>query len=522
VLDLYKTGVYLRCPGGGTENVAEQKAAGVSWALMNVGGDPCVQPAGAWDKQRRLYRQHGIPQGPWRHCRSLAAIATFIDLALTWNEGEPADALGLNVEDVVRDGLALADVAALVKARWTGPSGGAPVHMATLPWVQNGQGWHHVADFYAALELFPLEAPLYVKEWEACIQHAFDEGLERVTLLYSTTSPRTTYPAAVAHCLYTADNVTDWNEWTDTVPQIPPKEDTLPPTPPPKPWYEKPYPKGAAVGPAKLPRVLKPQEDNGGKVMSGPDALAFKRAISRAQRWQPWNPAAWDDDYWTTFARGRGTGNVGDSGVRGFQRQEWPNDASKQTGILNDATYQRIREARVPTGPNEGKPLLDAVAIRLLKQAAAEFAEIAMCHPIPAQYDASICQDLHPTAGLLGNWAIDFCVDGGTPVVAVEAGTIKQLSGNNPAEGSDDEVGIFGWSIHYETAKGYRYYTTHYGDRTVRVGQIVKAGDVIGHVGRWPGDAGRSHLHQGVTSPLGTADAKKRMEAVANSARVKL
>jgi murein DD-endopeptidase MepM/ murein hydrolase activator NlpD len=126
---------------------------------------------------------------------------------------------------------------------------------------------------------------------------------------------------------------------------------------------------------------------------------------------------------------------------------------------------------------------------------------------------------LHPTAGLLGNWALDWMAPGGTPVVAVEDCAIVKLSGRNPSLGADQLIGIYGWSIHYRTASGYSYFSTHYGEREpgLEVGQRLYAGDRVGKVGSWPGDPGRSHLHLGVTSPLGPDDAKRRILAVSKA-----
>jgi murein DD-endopeptidase MepM/ murein hydrolase activator NlpD len=131
-----------------------------------------------------------------------------------------------------------------------------------------------------------------------------------------------------------------------------------------------------------------------------------------------------------------------------------------------------------------------------------------------------VCQGLHPTAGLPGNWAIDFCAAGGTPVVAVEDCKIKKLSGHDPSLPPENLVGIWGWSIHYESSAGYRYFSTHYGKRFCSVGQTFSAGQVVGQVGSWPGNPGRSHTHLGVTSPFGESDARKRILLVAGAPRV--
>jgi hypothetical protein len=131
-------------------------------------------------------------------------------------------------------------------------------------------------------------------------------------------------------------------------------------------WYTQPYKKGSAVGPEKLPRTLRFEADD---IQMGDDVMAMKRAISHAQRWLPWAPSQWDNRYSKPFAMGKGTGNVGDSGVRGFQRQE----GMTQSGEINDATYQKIRRALIPEGPRQGDHILDAISIGLIKEAIKEF-----------------------------------------------------------------------------------------------------------------------------------------------------
>lgn len=163
-------------------------------------------------------------------------------------------------------------------------------------------------------------------------------------------------------------------------------------------------------------------------------------------------------------------------------------------------------------------PHMDAYARYLYWRFKVPVPQPAMCSPLKV---GRVPTFLHPTAGLLGNWALDWMAPGGTPVYAAEDAKIKKLSGRDPSSGADQQIGIFGWSIHYETAKGYRYFGTHFGKReNLIVGQSVKAGDKLGEVGDWPGDPGRSHLHLGVTSPLGESDAKKRIQAVAAASRV--
>ena len=148
----------------------------------------------------------------------------------------------------------------------------------------------------------------------------------------------------------------------------------------------------------------------------------------------------------------------------------------------------------------------------------------ALVYPI-ANPDFEVTEGgLHCTAPCrgttAGNWAIDFICKAGLGIVAVEDATITRFSGHHPSDDQADKDGIYGWSTWYRTPVGYLYFATHQGRRypTLRVGMSVKAGDLIGYVGdqRYRSD----HLHLGVTSPHGEADAKKRIQAVAAAPRV--
>ncbi len=481
-LDLFQTGALLRCPGGNVENAAEQKANGVHWAALNIGKDPCVvnNPA-VWQKVRANYAKAGVPIGPWQHCRSMADVIHVIDIGVQWQ----ADFIGINVEDVVKDGISLQELGGYLLDFWVNPYG-KPVHMPTLPWVQNEQGWQHVAFATLALEMFPLEGQgqIYLDQYERCIQHAFNEGAKKVTLLYSTTSPRSAYPPAVAHCLYTADNVTSWPEWHDSVPQVPPKPVT-PPTPEvPKMLTIKqlPYTGPLAVGD-----------------MNRSSIEGLKRGMIRGG--------------YLDQALGDITDDFGPELETAFKKLQRDHDIKPASGKYGRGTWTVMRGLRVPAeSPNEGQYAMDAKAQGLVREDA-----LVRCYPHPVGALSEICQGLHETAGLYGNWAIDFCAPGGTKVIAVERATIRKLSGRNPSQGWYGP-GIFGYSIHYETAEGYRYVSTHYGSVSpLKVGQVVELGQVVGTVGHWPGDESRSHTHLGVTSPFGEADAKKRITEVSKA-----
>jgi len=127
---------------------------------------------------------------------------------------------------------------------------------------------------------------------------------------------------------------------------------------------------------------------------------------------------------------------------------------------------------------------------------------------------------LHETGGLPGYWAVDFICKAGLGIVAPEAGVVRKFSGRDPADDSADAIGAYGWTTYVRTPAGYDYFITHQGRRypTLRVGQNVQAGDLLGYVGdqRFRPD----HAHVAVHSPKGAADAKARITAVSKAPRV--
>lgn len=137
-------------------------------------------------------------------------------------------------------------------------------------------------------------------------------------------------------------------------------------------WWEHAYPGGPMVGPA-WPRNLYPPDAAPGHAPSadGLDIEAARRAISRGGR-APWSWATGDNrrKMSNTFAHGGAGGNVGDSGVAGFQRQMRITPASGYIGKAAGGTANAIRSARIPDElPHGGEPLLDACAVHLLEQA---------------------------------------------------------------------------------------------------------------------------------------------------------
>jgi hypothetical protein len=123
-------------------------------------------------------------------------------------------------------------------------------------------------------------------------------------------------------------------------------------------WWEAPYKGGPMVPVPGFPRQLEVGDPD------GPDAVAYKRTVWRACRWQ--GPASrFDDTYSDGFANGRGP-NVIDTGIAGIQRQQNMPD----TGVIDEKTFNTLRSIRVPEGkPHAGEMAMDATAQNLIGEA---------------------------------------------------------------------------------------------------------------------------------------------------------
>lgn len=366
------TGALLRSPGGNVENVADQKPV-IRWAALNVGGE-VDRDLSRWSRQRSVYADASIKTLPWLHCRTLGDVDFLVSAGKEWS----SPAIGLNIEDVVGDKLDLSQVSERLES-WT-----SEILMPTLPWVQNGQGWDKLARCVAALEIFPDENETSKKPRD-CIDHAFAEGLTKVTMMYKTKPPNLPehYDLSLCHSLYTADDITPtqqaWAAWEHRGKEHPPM--------PPKPkaattpksakqltddpdWHEKRYPRNPTPPEIEFVRPLYPPDAVEQEKTSppGPDVIAIKRALSHAQRFLPWSPADWDDTYDDVIAHGDGSG-IDRSGVAGFQEQM----GIEPTGWVGKATFEALRKSLIPSKPgvsHAGEPLFDAVSLDLLQQAA--------------------------------------------------------------------------------------------------------------------------------------------------------
>jgi len=144
-----------------------------------------------------------------------------------------------------------------------------------------------------------------------------------------------------------------------------------------------------------------------------------------------------------------------------------------------------------------------------------------LCYPHPLGSRSTVnTKYIHQTGGIAHNYALDYMAPGGVNVLAVEAGTIYRLSGYEPGTGVH-QGSVYGYNIYLQTKDGLMYFYTHMDRRYVSVGQKVKKGDIIGRVGQWPGDPGRSHTHLGVTHPMGDKASRRACLNVAEAPRVK-
>lgn len=196
-----------------------------------------------------------------------------------------------------------------------------------------------------------------------------------------------------------------------------------------------------------------------------------------------------------------------------------------------DGRWKKIRAAKVPHGmPHAGEYALDDTAQQLIRD---DYAEQhppppppppipSLIYPHDKDYHSYSGGYVHQTGGISGNYALDFLAAPETPVLAVEEGTVSRTSGYDPASGLHGaHRDVFGWSIYLRCRWGF-YYSTHYGRITVGAGSKVKVGDIIGYVGHWPHDIGRSHSHIGYTSWTHLSRVSiAKIQAVAAAPRVK-
>jgi hypothetical protein len=129
-------------------------------------------------------------------------------------------------------------------------------------------------------------------------------------------------------------------------------------------WWEHAYKGGGPADVLGFPGPLYPPDAPQPTSPDSPLAVATKRTVSRLGRW-PWQ--SFDDTYSNGFAHGK-SGNVGETGVAGVQRQQ----DIQPSGNLGEKTFTTLRYCLVPDEPgfaHGGEQAMDAVACNLIDEA---------------------------------------------------------------------------------------------------------------------------------------------------------
>jgi len=472
--------LFLRTPGGNVEDLDRMQAAGFRGVFCNVR----EHEAAEWEVVRRKALARGMFCGPWAHTMNAARAFSFdvldkiIETADRWrsplivNSEKELDNSGSTLTRVIAERV-----------------GGRDAAISMQAFLFFSVEWTPVKHLPMLLQIFPAES-IAAKDPLGCRERAWNAGCERVYLTFG--SYREQHPGLYRlqepYSVYTGDDCgNDYQAWSPTssgyqaTRQVTPNPPPRPPEPPPLPVVTVPLPR-----PVRLRRPY----------MMGVDVTAHKRAVYRYLG--------------ATYAWKKLThSNVVTRRTYGGGFDKLVNDARHQSGLpegrgVDAALYTRLR------AKSAYLPYEDSLLLRY----AAAHPVLSVCNPIPLGHSGSVCQDLHQTAGLPGNWAIDFCANPNTPVVACEAGVVTRFSGHDPTDDQADRDGVFGYTVYFRALRTYEYFVTHLGryPTGLSVGDKVVPGTVIGYVGdqRYRID----HTHYGVSSTLGQSDAKKRITAV--------
>jgi murein DD-endopeptidase MepM/ murein hydrolase activator NlpD len=106
----------------------------------------------------------------------------------------------------------------------------------------------------------------------------------------------------------------------------------------------------------------------------------------------------------------------------------------------------------------------------------------------------------HQTGGLPGYPAVDLFAAAGTVALSPANGVIDRLSGH-PVTPRATPGGPYGLSCYLTRVGGGRYFLTHFGSLSAKVGQRVKKGQPLGTVADYTKATGGitpSHIHEGL------------------------
>ena len=434
-----QTGAVWITPGGNTEH-PEAWGPIVKWCALNIGAEAERDPD--WVRMRQLCAGAGVAAFPWLHCHSNADIDRLIAKAQSWN----APAIGLNIEDVVTDGLVAPSVASKVKG-W-----GRDCLVITLPWLANGWGWGALSDYPFALEYFP-----YDPAWNPAFNdrgglrdHACAEGAKLISFMYGTYptgvarpdgSPP--YEMRVAHSLYYGGAVgttqAEWQKWAAPLsnPYMPCPGGTPVPPPAPLTAQQVPY-----TGPYSVA---------GKGRHAGPTAEALKRAMKRAQYGFANKPLGELNQVFNTDLEG--ALDRWDPGKDGYA----------------DGRWNKIRALVCPAeSPHEGEYALDEYAQRLIREESMA-TQAPSLGPVFAGGQSVLLHDLtHETSGLPLYPAFDDAFGQYIVIVAPEQIRVTKASSSNPGD-----------AFYGEGVSKLRYWFGHLVEAPA-VGTVINKGSRVG------------------------------------------
>jgi len=245
--------------------------------------------------------------------------------------------------------------------------------------------------------------------------------------------------------------------------------------------------------------------------------MPIYRAAERAYG-VPWNVLAAINKVETDFGRNLDVSSAGAVGWMQFMPDTWArygvdanDDGRKDPYEPEDAIFAAANYLRASDAPQDlRRAILAYNHAEWYYQEVMAWARRFAQGPITVEAPASgrkttgyplarhapiIAIPVDHRARALGNWqsdnAVDFGVPAGTPVLAVENGTVTRTGGSPPSRGSGV---IGGYSVTLQAAENTFFYT-HLAGLLVHPGQRLTAGQEIGKSGY---ANGVDHLHIGV------------------------
>lgn len=171
------SGLFLRNPQGGVENVSDMKASGAKWITFNTGDFPVSQ----WTTVIERAKDLGLVVFPWKYLRSVSDILSLINDA----HAIGATKVMLNLEVEAETVLPPALVRDVVESQWRGEVG-----VSTLGWLQNDVDFTPFKKYTVLLQIFPQDMrrdPATLPELTRdCIAHARAHGLVNIGVTFQT------------------------------------------------------------------------------------------------------------------------------------------------------------------------------------------------------------------------------------------------------------------------------------------------------------------------------------------------